>query len=248
MKMKVDPAKIVIKLALSSVFAAVVCVATLAFRVDIPATHGYFNIGETAIYVAALLFGPLVGALSGGAGAAIADLVGYPEFFIGTLVIKGFEGAIVGLLGRRLLTQITERKWRVYTILLAVILGVLLAVLGSTYYVGDVALYLGFSQSATPTLTIFVPREVWYLLGGIVALTIAIVGFRIDPESGRAIVSMIAGGLEMVVGYFLYEQLILGSTTALVEIPVNIGQMIVGLVVAIPIVRIATRSLPQLKN
>jgi len=44
-----------LKLALAAVFAALVCVATLALVISIPATSGYFNLGETVIYIAALL-------------------------------------------------------------------------------------------------------------------------------------------------------------------------------------------------
>jgi uncharacterized membrane protein len=51
----------------------------------------------------------------------------------------------------------------------------------------------------------------------------------------------------MVTGYFLYEQLFLG-VFALAEVPVNIGQMTIGLVVAIPVVKVVRRALPQLKR
>jgi hypothetical protein len=56
----------------------------------------------------------------------------------------------------------------------------------------------------------------------------------------------------MVLGYFLYQQFLLGPlfgyyVIAIAEIPVNIGQMTVGLVVALPIVRAIRRSLPSLK-
>jgi len=43
------------KLAIAAVFAALVCIATIIFTVPIPATSGYFNLGETVIYIAALL-------------------------------------------------------------------------------------------------------------------------------------------------------------------------------------------------
>jgi uncharacterized membrane protein len=52
----------------------------------------------------------------------------------------------------------------------------------------------------------------------------------------------------MVLGYFLYELLVLGKTTAIVEIAANIVQILVGLIVAIPVTRIVLRSLPQLKS
>ncbi len=51
----------------------------------------------------------------------------------------------------------------------------------------------------------------------------------------------------MVIGYFLYQQFILG-VLAVAEIPVNIGQMTIGLIVALPIVRAIWRSLPSLKG
>ena len=246
--MRENPADFTLKLAIAAVFAALVWVATMAFTVSVPATSGYFNIGETVIYVAAMLFGPFVGAFAGGVGAAFADvLVAFP-FAPGTLVIKGLEGAIVGFLNKKMLPKTSRSNWRTFTITLGVIVGILLAATGSVYYSGDVQLYLGIPQPTNPTLTIFIPVELWYFLGGIVALAITFVGFKTEPEIGRAILSMIVGGLEMVAGYFLYEQLVLGKATAIVEIPVNIGQMLIGLIVAIPVARILLRSLPQLKS
>jgi uncharacterized membrane protein len=63
-----------LQIAAAAIFAALVLVATAVFPINIPATSGYFNFGETIIYIAALLFGPLAGALSGGIGAATADV------------------------------------------------------------------------------------------------------------------------------------------------------------------------------
>ncbi len=51
----------------------------------------------------------------------------------------------------------------------------------------------------------------------------------------------------MIAGYFLYQQFFLG-VLAVAEIPVNIGQMTIGLIVALPIVRAIWRSLPSLKG
>jgi uncharacterized membrane protein len=248
MKTTANPVAIVVKLALAGVFAALVCVATLTFRVDVPATGGYFNVGETVIYVAALLFGPLVGGFSGGVGAAVADMFAYAEFAPGTFVVKGLEGIIVGYLGKKLFTNVAERNWKAFTAVLAVVVGSVLAVTGSTYYVGDVPLYFGYPQPSDPTLVLSIPPEAWYMLGGIIALLLVFTAFKIGAESGRAILSMIIGGLEMVAGYFLYEQLILGRTGAIAEIPVNVAQIVIGLVVALPITRIVMHSLPQLKS
>ena len=167
------------KLALAAMFAALVFVVTSQIPpISIPATSGYFNFGETVIYIAALISGPLVGALAGGVGSMLADVyLGFVAFAPGTLVIKGVEGAIVGFLNTKLRKHISN-------------------------------------------------------------LTVC------------ASISAVVGGLEMVTGYFLYEQLALGYpfAAALVEVPFNLVQMAVGLVVAIPVMHAVLRFFPQLKS
>ncbi|MEM2093554.1 MAG: ECF transporter S component, partial [Candidatus Bathyarchaeia archaeon] len=73
-----------------------------------------------------------------------------------------------------------------------------------------------------------------------------------DPEIGWTIFSVVAGGLCMVLGYFLYEWILIYplfriEAVALAEVPLNIGQMIIGAMVAIPISKVLTHTLPQLK-
>ena len=78
--------------------------ATLAFvttlpKIPIPVTGGYFNLGDTFVMAAGLLYGPVVGGLVGMIGPAAADAIGYPQFILATAVVKGVEGGVVGLLG-----------------------------------------------------------------------------------------------------------------------------------------------------
>src|SRR5512139_208582 len=94
--------KPLLKIMLGTVFAALVCVVTVLFTLPIPATNGYFNLGESIIYIAALTFGPFVGAIAG-SGAAIADVVlGFYAFAPGTVTIKVLEGLIVGAINKRM--------------------------------------------------------------------------------------------------------------------------------------------------
>lgn len=87
------------EIAASIVFAAAVAAATLVIRVPIPGTGGYFNLGDTLVLTAALLFGWRVGAFAGGVGSALADIVGgYPAWAPLTLVAKGLEGLAAGYL------------------------------------------------------------------------------------------------------------------------------------------------------
>jgi uncharacterized membrane protein len=237
-----------IKIALAAVFTALVFVATYSFVINIPATGGYFNLGEIIIYVAALVFGPLVGGIAGGVGAAISDALVAPQFAPGTLIIKGLEGAVVGFLGKRKITQITKIRWRMLTVLIGAGVGVLLGITGALYLSGDVSLYLGIPAPIEPTVSFFVPPELWYVLGAAAAVLIIYASLKIEPHYGWTIISTILGGLVMVTGYFLYEQIVLGKATALVEIPLNISQMLIGLIIALPITRFVLRSFPQLKR
>ena len=89
---------------LFALLIALTTVATMVVQIPTPPTQGYINVGDSMIYVSALLFGPLAGLLAGGIGSALADwLTGYGQFAPYTLVIKGLEGLVVGLIAWALL-------------------------------------------------------------------------------------------------------------------------------------------------
>ncbi len=235
-----------VQIATTAVFTSLVCVATMVFSIDVPHTRGFFNIGETMVYVTALLFGPLIGSFAGGVGSFAADIfLGYSEFAPATLIIKAIEGGIVGILGRKKLKFGSKLRWKAFTFGVGLITGALLGSIGSLYYSGTVDLSIGIPPPQNPT-SIFIPPEFWYSLGALVLVLITLMGFVFEPEFGWFILVIFVGGLEMVVGYFLYEQFFLG-VAAIAEIPINIGQMIVGLIVSIPIVRAVWRALPSLR-
>lgn len=244
----------VIKLALTAVFTPLVCVATMVFSIYIPATRGFFNIGETMIYCAALLFGPIVGAFAGGVGSSLADLLlGFYYYAPATLIIKALEGGIVGILGRKKPRFHSKHVWRAFTFAVGVMIGTSLSIIGSIYYVGEVELYLGIPPPLTPNVIFFVAAEYWYALGALIVLLITLAGFVLEPEFGWLAFTTITGGAVMVSGYFLYQTLFLFplfgiEAVAIAEIPINIGQMLIGSILALPIIRILQRSLPQLKN
>lgn len=155
-----------VKMSLWPIMAALVCVATLVFRIPNP-MGGYFNVGDVMVFVSALTFGPIVGGIAGGIGSSLADLIGFPVFALPTLIIKGAEGLLTGL--------ITDKK------------------------------------------SIF--RDV-------LAVTVA--------------------GAEMVVGYLITEVYLWGTEAALLEVPTNIGQVIIGGLLGIPIALILRKRLPQI--
>ncbi len=239
---------LVLRVTITAVFTALVTTATVAFSIYVPATRGYFNIGETAVYVTALLFGPLVGAFAGGVGSMFADLLlGFPHYAPGTLLIKSCEGAIVGFLSRQTLRSISHTQWKILILLAALLVSFLVGYVGISYYAGSVEASIGSPATGYMTANFVIPYAFWITLGIVALGSIIYVGFRYDPRLGILVFSVLAGGLEMVAGYFLYEQLLLG-VAAIAEVPVNIGQMTVGLIVSIPVVRAVWARMPSIKK
>ncbi|MCE4610047.1 MAG: ECF transporter S component, partial [Desulfurococcales archaeon] len=94
----------------SAVFAALVLAATM-ISVYTPITEGYFNLGESMVYTAAILGGPYVGLIAGGIGSALADIIlGYSHYAPGTLVIKAIEGYLAGWIFLKLSRLPSEKR------------------------------------------------------------------------------------------------------------------------------------------
>jgi len=222
----------------AAVFTAFVAAATMAINAYIAATGGYFNVGEVMVYTTALLMGPYVGAFAGGVGSMISDLALAPQFAPGTLVIKACEGFIVGYLGNRALGGFTTKTWRLISIALGALVGGIVAWVGTTYFSGALQFSLGIQNyTPVPTLTFEVPPAFWLGLAAVVVVLIVAVGFSVERRVGWLSLSVLLGGSEMVLGYFLYETLVLSQAGATAEVPFNIAQAVIGLIVSIPLVR-----------
>ncbi len=93
-------------LTVSALCIALVTLATMAITVPVPATQGYVNVGDSVIFLVALLLGPRLALLAGGVGSALADiLLGATMWAPWTLAIKGLEGLLVGVIGHRAFQQ-----------------------------------------------------------------------------------------------------------------------------------------------
>ena len=149
-------------------FATLSFVGTMIIRIPIPVTGGYFNLGDTFVMVAALLYGPLVGALVGAMGPAAADAVGFPQFILATAVVKGIEGLIMGLIARN-----TPRNNMRPLLAIAAGIGILVA----GYYIFEAAVYPAMATyipffgvtDAKAALAEILPNLLQGILSGIVA-------------------------------------------------------------------------------
>lgn len=85
------------KIAFTALFSALTAVLTLV-AVPLPG-GGYYNFGDVAVFAAAATLGPFLGALVGGLGGALGDLIlGYTFYAPFTLVIKAVEALVAGAL------------------------------------------------------------------------------------------------------------------------------------------------------
>ncbi len=101
LEIKRGPFMTPLEAAFTALFSALTAVLTGTTGIMLPSpTGGYTHIGDTAIYISALLFGVKVGGLVGIIGPVVADLfVGYPRWFV-TVLAHGLQGFIAGL-GRK---------------------------------------------------------------------------------------------------------------------------------------------------
>ena len=100
-----------LKLTYTAMLTAMVCVATMLIR--IPTMVGYTNLGDGFILLSAFLFGPFYGAVAGGIGSMLADiLTGYAFYAPATLVIKGLIAVIAALLWKAMSKRGGDKVWK----------------------------------------------------------------------------------------------------------------------------------------
>ncbi len=120
----------------TGLFCALVTVCTMLYM-PIPATNGYVNLGDSMVMLAGLFFGPWTGAVAGGVGAALADVyLGYAHWALPTLLIKGLEGLLVGLIAYRVL-----RKNKRFSPRVLVAVGIGGAVMVAGYFTASLMIY-----------------------------------------------------------------------------------------------------------
>ena len=150
---------------LLAVLIALTTFFTLSVRVPTPA-RGYVNLSDVAITFTALAFGPWVGALVGGVGTAIADLIGFPVYAPISLIVHGLQGLVIGLIGYR-----QRSPWR---LVLAWFAGAVVMVIG--YLIG------GIPIAGLPTSALDIPGNAFQaLIGGLLGIPLFLAVRRAYP-------------------------------------------------------------------
>jgi hypothetical protein len=82
--------------------------------------------------------------------------------------------------------------------------------------------------------TLYVPPGLWFIMAIYVGTITILLTLRYEPESAWSATAMLLGGCLMITGYFLFQRFILGMA-AIIEVPVNLVQVIAGIMVALPV-------------
>lgn len=154
------------RMTLIALMGALIFVLTALARIPVPATGGYVHLGDAAITFTAYAFGPWVALFAGGMGTAMADMLGYPQWAIFSLLIHGAQGAAMGWIVRKRIT--------VMTITLSVVVGAAIIVAG--YFIAG-AFLVGVGAA---TLELF-PNTLQGISGGLIGVPLYLAVRRAYP-------------------------------------------------------------------
>lgn len=121
---------------LSAVFIALTYVFTAFINVKLPiaANGGLIHLGNVPLFIAAIVYGKKVGALAGGIGMGLFDLLsGWTLWAPFTVVIVGLMGYVVGSIAHK-------KGYPRYV--LALMLALVIKIVG--YYIAEIVIYGNF--------------------------------------------------------------------------------------------------------
>lgn len=166
------------EIAITALMIALVAVVTRFLIVPIGA--GFFNLSDAAVYFAAFTFGPWIGFLAGGVGAALADLsAGYASFAPLTFMAHGLQGLVAGFIVLRGPGSLVTRM------ILAAVAGTL--IMAGVYFAGE---YFGANLGwggPTQALTELPFNLLQNVIGAAIAIPLSILVRRAYPPLNRYI-------------------------------------------------------------
>lgn len=119
-------------LVLCGILMALTTIMTMVIQIPVVGTHGYVNMGDTVVLFSALYLGKKKGAVIGGVGSALADIIsGYAVYAPITFITKGLEGFICGYIHEKM--EGNKAKY------VSTIVGGVIMVTG--YFIGEIFMY-----------------------------------------------------------------------------------------------------------
>lgn len=228
-------------LVLTGMMTALVFISTVAIRIPVPFTQGYIHAGDTMIFVSAAILGPIPGMIAAGVGSALADLMGYPQWVIPTLLIKGIMGYLMGVFVNLQAKKAKQRGTMILAIFSALVIGFFVTLsrhgqLNPQLFIDGLEEVANADQATA--MIAGVQRQLIAVLLGIPILTIfaffilnRTTGIKI---TGSVMIGMMIAGTWMVTGYYIAAGWMYGSfILPIFSIPWNVIQFILGAVLGL---------------
>lgn len=137
------------KLVMTALMMALTYIATVFVRVPIPFTQGYVHLGDTMVFMSALVLGRKYGIAAAGIGTALADILGgFAAWAPWTFVIKA---GMVVILGTAAATA-DRKKGKKSAVMLKIELAVGMLIAGAFmvagYFLAEGVMYGNFVSAA----------------------------------------------------------------------------------------------------
>jgi len=234
----------------TGIMIALIFVLTFAIKVPVPFTRGYIHLGDSMIFITSILFGWKVGALAGGLGSALADIVGgYAFWAIPTFIIKGAMGALVGLISETYRKKYSLKKeisifslsvgiWVAFILSVSFSLKNLLNNLATSTITPTLMNELGYENIEDLKVFLLNTRNLINIILIIVPIILILISLVLRKKDLKLfnlgnLMGSVISGLWMVFGYFLAGRILLGNwIIPIFEIPWNILQFTIGMIVA----------------
>ncbi|MEM2093284.1 MAG: hypothetical protein QXE16_03255 [Candidatus Bathyarchaeia archaeon] len=226
------------KILAAIITTGLVCFASALFVTSFT-SMGLFTFGEPIFFTACLLLEPFESAFVGGVGFSSASLLlGYPHYALASLMIKSLAGFTISK------TKILKN--RIVNLASSLILALLFGLVGVLKFSGEI--YLGYTKTfflgerilefeGLWAQSIYIPSWCWIAASAIIIIIIMLMEFKEVGRGEWAGAPLLSGCLLIVLGYLLYEALIMPAifnvkVDAIANISVNGGQSILAATIA----------------
>jgi len=123
----------------AGLMAALVTVGTMLIQIPV-GLSGYVHLGDSMVYFAGVLFGPVLGGLAAGLGSFLADMLsGYAVYALPTFVIKGLDAVVIALVYKMISGKTESSKRKMTAYIIAFVCGSIL--MASGYFLFETFMY-----------------------------------------------------------------------------------------------------------
>lgn len=147
----------------AGLMAALVTVGTMLIQIP-SGISGYVHLGDSMVYFAGIMFGPILGGLAAGLGSFLADMLsGYAVYAIPTFIIKALDAATIALI-YKMISGKTESATRKMTAYVIAFLG------GTMVMVSGYFLFETFMYGIEGAIVAIIPNFFQGTIGGVISI------------------------------------------------------------------------------